>query len=69
LYPRFNHDTLKGTDAFNARHTTEAEMSWDLHWQAALFQWAKRYDVAVLDPDKVLEDPSALFPDYSQVTS
>jgi hypothetical protein len=69
LYPRFTHDTLKGTDAFNARHTSEAQVPWDLHWQTALFQWANRYDVAVLDPDGVLVDPSALFPDYSQVTS
>jgi hypothetical protein len=66
---RFTHDTLKGTEAFNARHTSEAQVPWDLHWQAGLFQWANRYDVAVLDPDCVLVDPSALFPDYSEVTS
>ena len=69
LYPRFIHDLLKGTDAFNARHTHEAESPWDLHWQAALFQWAKRYDVEILDPDKVLADPSSLFPTYTTAST
>lgn len=68
LYPRFSQDVLKGTDAFNARHTPEAQMSWDLHWQAGLFQWAKRYDVAILDPEHVLEESSVLFPTYEDVT-
>jgi hypothetical protein len=67
LYPRFSQDALKGTQAFEARNDPSAAVSWELHWQAALWQWAKRYDIAVLDPEGVLTDASVLFPDYSPV--
>lgn len=65
LYPRFVGDAFKGTDAFEKRHTPEACQAWALHWQAGLYQWAERFDVALLDPDSQLMPREALFPDYS----
>jgi hypothetical protein len=65
LYPRFVGDKWRGTDAFEKRNTPEAWRAWPLHWQAAVYQWAKRFDVALLDPDSQLQPCDALFPDYS----
>ncbi|XVJ50933.1 MAG: hypothetical protein HEQ32_02120 [Vampirovibrio sp.] len=57
LYPRWVEDPLKGVEAFNARHDLTAQRPWDLHWQMALYQWAERYSVTILDPEGVLSAP------------
>jgi|GEM_PF-1890719 len=64
LYPRFSDDILKGPDAFNARNHAEHQPEWPLHWQAAVYQWAERFHVELLDPEHRLLEKASLVTEY-----